>query len=41
MIKIGEYICGLLLALLMLPVLLLGSVLALFDIGHYIRIRNM
>lgn len=41
MIRIGEYLCGMLLVLLMVPVLLVGFVAASIDLGHYIRIRNM
>ncbi|HYV36396.1 MAG TPA: hypothetical protein VE988_11865 [Gemmataceae bacterium] len=41
MIKIGEYLCGFLVACLMAPVLLLGLLATLPDIGHYYRIRRM
>ena len=41
MIRFGEYLCGLLIILLMLPVFLIGFVAALFDMGHYLRIRQM
>ena len=41
MIRIGEYLCGVLLVLLMLPVLLFGFLAASFDVVHYLRIRSM
>jgi hypothetical protein len=41
MIKFGEVLCGLLLAILMVPVFLVGFIVAMFDIGHYYRIRQM
>ncbi len=41
MIRIGEYLCGALMVLLILPVLLIGFIMALFDVGHYLHIRHM
>ena len=41
MIRIGEYLCGLVLILLMVPVFLIGMFVAVFDIRHYIRNRQM
>jgi hypothetical protein len=40
MIRIGEYLCGILIVVLMLPVLLLGFIAASFEIGHYLGIRS-
>jgi hypothetical protein len=34
-------LCGLLLALLMAPIFLIGVLAAMFDLGHYLRIRKM
>ena len=41
MIRLGEFLCGLLFVLLMVPVFVVGLFAALLDIGHYFRIRAM
>jgi hypothetical protein len=41
MVKIGEYLCGFLMVLLMAPVLLVGFFVALFDLRHYVHVRHM
>jgi len=41
MVRVGEYLFGLLLVLLMLPVLLVAFIATSFDIGHYFRLRRM
>ena len=40
MIRLGEYLCGLLIVFLMLPVLLLGFMVTSVDLAHYVRNRS-
>jgi len=38
---LGEYVLALLLIILMIPAFIFASLLALFDIGHQVKIRQM
>jgi hypothetical protein len=41
MFRIGEYLVGLVMIVLMLPILFLGFIAASFDVVHYFRNRRL